>query len=338
MHNMGTAMDKFLGLCDSSYAVLQSLLSCLSATDASAFLSATGIRFSTPTEILDKYLDVHRDMPEYEDWMKLMILKGHTVLLAGADLDLLRYRLKYPFRYWKKGLGERKLRLWLLVAAMEAEYEMWQRRHAGAQGSTDFYINVRGDVSWDTPPGALARTQVHNTTCTGAEMGCGELWNTQAVVLPPPRRWQRCVPPSTRTRLRYEGDWVLDSTSPNRIEFVVINPYAYTTDFWNMNLGLCPYNDVGMQSLGCLQPYFSHKTVGRVDKFSMPYMNMTTGKYSQAVVLPESDKWAINRAIHNLIQVPTEYAYMIAFALQCTTECKHPPVDYDMGAIVFLGK
>ncbi|KAM3497495.1 hypothetical protein MY10362_009156 [Beauveria mimosiformis] len=93
------------------YPVLYELLDRMSASDCSSFLYATATRLDY--EYMHKYLNIVRDIPEYEDWITTMIEKGCKVLLIGSDVSRLRYRIMHPQLYDRR--NEIPLCIWLAV-------------------------------------------------------------------------------------------------------------------------------------------------------------------------------------------------------------------------------
>ncbi|KAF9761134.1 hypothetical protein IL306_003947, partial [Fusarium sp. DS 682] len=55
------------------------------------------------------------DIPEYANWMKQMVSKGHTVLLVGKDLEEIELSYKYPLWYWREHPRSQVRSLWLVA-------------------------------------------------------------------------------------------------------------------------------------------------------------------------------------------------------------------------------
>ena len=140
--------EEFFGKLGNLYPVLTSILSYLSASDASAFLSVTRLKGVSGMEgTIERYTSICRDLPEHADWINLMMAKGHTVLLAGSDIEKLKMRIDNPVSYWGKGMGRDKLRLWLAVRAFEADAQLLERRRVNPRAR---YVidGYNGDVEW----------------------------------------------------------------------------------------------------------------------------------------------------------------------------------------------
>ncbi|KAI0163884.1 hypothetical protein GGR57DRAFT_451741 [Xylariaceae sp. FL1272] len=102
------------------------LLACLSASDATLFMSAIGLRYHPETKsTVDRYTSIYRDMPELFDWMNQMLSKGHSVSLAGGGLAALYARINAPLTYWRQGKGTDTIRLWEL--ALRQGTVVWSR-------------------------------------------------------------------------------------------------------------------------------------------------------------------------------------------------------------------
>ncbi|KAK4163060.1 hypothetical protein QBC43DRAFT_301545 [Cladorrhinum sp. PSN259] len=160
--------------------VLDTIMSHLSASDASAFLTATDLRSKLSEEYIKKHLDVVNDMPEHADWIRQAIKDGHRVYLAGAGIGMLSARIQYPTSYWRRGLGQDTIVLWLIVLA----------HHSGS------YVNMNGKISVSPEP-------------TGGQHclspGCKEPAILNQGILPPPDMWPAC----SENRLARGWKWSL---------------------------------------------------------------------------------------------------------------------------------
>ena len=83
----------------------------LSASDSASFMYAMCIRMSDRT--MNRYLDVLRDIPEYEDWIHKMLGAGNKVMLVGSDLERLTSRIMHPQTYDRT--DKRPICIWLMV-------------------------------------------------------------------------------------------------------------------------------------------------------------------------------------------------------------------------------
>lgn len=128
------------------WPVLESILSHLSASDSALLLSLLGgrLHWKDWQNIVNKYVTPIRDIPEYAPWIELMINKGHTIMLMGADLDDLRQRHRYPQLYWKKGKGRHTLRIWLF-ARVSKEIALGLSRY-----QRSYWLKADGDVIFST--------------------------------------------------------------------------------------------------------------------------------------------------------------------------------------------
>ncbi|KAK4107442.1 hypothetical protein N656DRAFT_509171 [Canariomyces notabilis] len=87
--------------------ILNSVLSCLSALDASIFLAVLGLSFHPDwRNTVKMFTSPLRDIPEVAPWITTMIENGHAAFLIGADLNRWRYPLttysnaRFPLRLW----------------------------------------------------------------------------------------------------------------------------------------------------------------------------------------------------------------------------------------------
>lgn len=93
--------------------ILDSILQHLSGSESALLLSI--LHLLRDRQLVRKHVTPIRDLPEYADWIELMISKGHAVFLLGEDVDNLRFRLEKPQTYWAQGRGKNALRIWLLA-------------------------------------------------------------------------------------------------------------------------------------------------------------------------------------------------------------------------------
>lgn len=98
-------------LCLDAYPILTTIMDNLSATDVSAFVHAFRIDFNPG--VINKYINVLRDIPEHLDWIENMVRVGNRVILIGSDLKRLAYRIMDPFTY-DRG-NEKPLCIWIAV-------------------------------------------------------------------------------------------------------------------------------------------------------------------------------------------------------------------------------
>lgn len=103
------------------YHLIEQIISNLSASDAACFLAVNRLlRDPGMATLKGKYVTILRDIPEYADWLRTVLSKGHRAFLIGRDLDQLMMRLEDPLVYWQKYCGpsawdQKPLRLWLAV-------------------------------------------------------------------------------------------------------------------------------------------------------------------------------------------------------------------------------
>lgn len=100
-----------LRTCLQAYSVMRSMLLCMSATDASSFVCATGVR--PPRKLMAAISSPVNDIPEHIEWMNEMMRLGNKVLLVGSDLDRLKNRIRYPDT--RGELATRTLCIWIAV-------------------------------------------------------------------------------------------------------------------------------------------------------------------------------------------------------------------------------
>ena len=93
--------------------ILDRILQHLSGSESALLLSI--LHLLRDRRLVRKHVTPIRDLPEYADWIELMVSKGHTVFLLGEDVDNLRFRLEKPQTYWAEGRGKNALRIWLLA-------------------------------------------------------------------------------------------------------------------------------------------------------------------------------------------------------------------------------
>ncbi|OBS16069.1 hypothetical protein FPOA_13156 [Fusarium poae] len=98
-------------------------MSYLSATDSAIILAVTGLLYDADNNAYIRYVDVWRDIPEYANWMRKMVSKGHTVLLVGKDLEEIELSYKYPLYYWRKHARSHVRSLWLVALTTKMRKE-----------------------------------------------------------------------------------------------------------------------------------------------------------------------------------------------------------------------
>ncbi|KAI3331254.1 hypothetical protein F4824DRAFT_514614 [Ustulina deusta] len=137
--------------CTFCYPILEGILTYLSASEASLFISVIGLRNHPEIKgTIDRFSNIYRDMPELLNWMRLMASKGHSIWLAGGGLAALRSRICSPLKYWGEGNGEKTIRLWVMVKSSAADEELVRRRQS--RPSTYYAITEDGDVVWSRTP------------------------------------------------------------------------------------------------------------------------------------------------------------------------------------------
>jgi hypothetical protein len=90
-------------------------MSYLSATDSAIILAVTGLLYDADNNAYIRYVEIWRDIPEYANWMRKMVSKGHNVLLVGKDLEEIELSYKYPLYYWRKHARSHVRSLWLVA-------------------------------------------------------------------------------------------------------------------------------------------------------------------------------------------------------------------------------
>ncbi|PWI64461.1 hypothetical protein PCL_10439 [Purpureocillium lilacinum] len=81
--------------------ILDRILQHLSGSESALLLSI--LHLLRDRCLVRKHVTPIRDLPEYADWIELMVSKGHTVFLLGEDVENLRFRLEKPQTYWAEG-------------------------------------------------------------------------------------------------------------------------------------------------------------------------------------------------------------------------------------------
>ncbi|KAI1158997.1 hypothetical protein F5B18DRAFT_638769 [Nemania serpens] len=137
--------------CVRHYPVLKRILTHLSASETSLFISVLKLKDEHDIKrSADRYANIFRDMPEMLSWMRLIASKGHRVWLAGGGLAALRSRICNPLEYWPEGDGNNTIRLWVMVKASGADEELARRRHS--KPSAYYALTEDGDVVWSHTP------------------------------------------------------------------------------------------------------------------------------------------------------------------------------------------
>lgn len=125
-----------------AYPVVESILSNLSATDASTFIHALDINLSEACR--GKYMDITRDIPEHMDWIDNMRASGHVALLIGADLARWEWRIEHPDEYDRR--SETPLCIWLAVVpvAEARANKIWAANRMYSKGC--YYMHSSGAI------------------------------------------------------------------------------------------------------------------------------------------------------------------------------------------------
>ena len=296
-------MNKFVSLCERSYPVLESALSALSGSDASLFLSVTGLRKVISQRTLERYVSIYRDMPEQIGWMRTMASRDHTVILAGAGINQVFNRLKYPLTYWKRGMGESTIRLWFLVVTME---DCRKQEMETTLEDTVRYVDINGFVKSSTRFGVFKGEHLYSFVVSGDHEPCDKFLDFEVGILPTLGTWPRCneysdTYPPRNTR------WFIDPTpNENRIQFVIGDTFGQEP--WSTHMKLCPYLETEMcRSFNRTQP---RPTKGLV----MPYLNVRTGKLSVTQKLG-------NEEVHENAVMDTVGGQRLAFGIGCRRGC-----------------
>lgn len=208
-HNMDTNTINYMDgerlkdLCKASYPVLESIMSSLTATDVSVFLYTFSLTNSVPTKARKRYMNIHRDLPGYEDWIEDVQSKGDTVLIAGTDINKLLDRYRDPVTYWIKNEYPDKCRIWIM-AVCSISYAAVTRRpfkFPESFNASEFHKYGFSESR------ELGRMDMINHATTGSCEGtfCNSLLPMTRVLVPGPGRWPKCCMEWYRqTTLHYE--------------------------------------------------------------------------------------------------------------------------------------
>lgn len=120
-----TIMHPSIYTCTSRYPIVELILSSLSATDCSSFIHATKI--DLPHKIVNKYVNIMRDIPEHLDWILEQRSIGNRVDLVGVDLERWGRRIMHPWEYDRK--NEKPLCIWLMVTPSRGSRTMHANGH-----------------------------------------------------------------------------------------------------------------------------------------------------------------------------------------------------------------
>lgn len=149
-------VSTYLRICMDQYEIMDMILRKLSATDSSSFIHA--LRMKLPPTIMNRYLHVLRDMPEYFYWIKSMVEDGNSVVFVGSDLERLAHRIMDPETYDRK--NEVPICLWLVVksTSVTTVVDGMRIRYTGLERLIHPYIEMtmrtlpsdRRDSIWKT--------------------------------------------------------------------------------------------------------------------------------------------------------------------------------------------
>jgi hypothetical protein len=253
-------MERFVHLCTVCQPFLEGILSALSASDASAFLSATGLRRITPSGTIKKYLDIRRDFPEHESWMKLLSSRGHAVILAGAGLRTLQNRINCPEEHPNRS---EKIRLWILVVTAESYKRFSASQAPDGWASHHFVTNVDGQVQWGTPEELW--TLPHIKPCGDL---CQNYLPATGIILPSLGTWPKCG-------FSLGRGWHIDPL-PNYNGIELVCYYDFVHDLENPEIKIPPF-------------LFTRDPGSDTEEIIMPYLNLSAQVEGLACVLSQSE-------------------------------------------------
>lgn len=134
-----------------TYPVLTSLLSQLSASDASRFLAVTFNILSL--QIRANYLDPIRDLLN-PAWWREKISNRFEIYLVGVEVGLLWKRIHQPLQYWKEH-GTKTLRVLVVAVCPEAE------KRIRCNPGIDYLVDKNWEIKWHTKADIRRNMNIH---------------------------------------------------------------------------------------------------------------------------------------------------------------------------------
>ncbi|KAH6884984.1 hypothetical protein B0T10DRAFT_531115 [Thelonectria olida] len=248
--------------CMDIYPISNTLLSYLSATDSAILLGVTGKLYSLTEKMKSKYLNIYKDVPKYASWMEAMLSKDHTLLLVGADLEVILCSYKFPLTYWKTHDRKEERTVWLVSLAMK----MYKDAYGASMGYNTLEIpatDEAGDIH------LVPRFSPYNMADFHLPTRCKNLLCypqplSLSITLPPPTRWPSC----TESIMERDSWLPLSLDNDSNISVLCLQSYCREEKLYSE---VCEYLP---SILGCGEK----SNTGQTASYRVPYMNLRNGR------------------------------------------------------------
>lgn len=287
----GTLWRPLKNLCKSSYPVLESIMSSLTATDVSVFLYTFSLADLVPDKTKEKYMNIYRDLPGYEDWIDTLRARGDTFIIVGNEINMLLKRYKDPMNYWVSDDYRDQHIVWGIVVSGISYAVMTGTEYEFPDGfdlmkCQTYGLRESGEVG-------LPNEGLHNGghSCEGTI--CDSMLPITNVTFPGPGLWPKCI------REISEG-WSSDGWhSEDRASTPVdVGPLGIYFLDWIHGTSI----DVDMHRF--MQPLDVMGMIG--DRYSLTYINMNNSMLRHSLATwdyPEADNEYIDENGHLTLSI-----------------------------------